>query len=80
MARALGRPFIGLDNSKGYNGAARKRLASLDGLTPDEMVARIERFVPAEGERADGFSKHKVVKRATRSRGWKPSGGSSAAC
>lgn len=58
VAAALGRPYIGLDNSQFYNESARKRLATLDGLTTEEKLGRIERFSPADGERADGFKKH----------------------
>lgn len=62
VAKALGRPYIGIDNSTAYNLAAQDRLATLEGLGSEAMAAKIERFVPAEGERADGFKKHNVVK------------------
>lgn len=61
VARALGRPYIGLDNSPLYCETAQKRLATLDGLSAAEMIKKIKRFVPAEGERSDGRLTHKVV-------------------
>lgn len=54
VARALGRRFIGLDQSPLYCDSARSRLARLDGLTPEEMRGAINRFCPKPTERSDG--------------------------
>lgn len=58
VAKALGRPYIALDNSPLYNGvdAAQKRLATLDGLTATEKAKRIERFVL---DKEHGMPKHR---------------------
>lgn len=61
VARALGRQFIGIDNSPLYCDAARRRLSALDGLDPDQMLTRIERFVPFDGERVDGRVSHRKI-------------------
>ena len=56
VAKALGRGYIGLDNSPLYNAAAQKRLATLDGLTATERVKQIERFML---DTEHGMPKHK---------------------
>lgn len=63
VAHALGRKYIGIDNSDLYNAGARKRLATLDGLSAEERRARITRFVPTA--RNDGYSTHNTLKPKT---------------
>lgn len=60
VARAMGRKYIGLENSLLYNESAARRLAKLDGLSLDEMRKQITRFIPAS--RVDGFQKHMTLK------------------
>jgi len=55
VARALGRHYIGIDNGPSYAAASQKRLATLDGKTPEEMRAMIKRFAVDPGERTDGY-------------------------
>jgi len=55
VAKALGRSFIGLDNSPLYCETARKRLATLDGLSAEEMEAKVKRFIVPEDQRTDGY-------------------------
>lgn len=54
VAKALGRQYIGLDNSPHYCESAIRRLNALEGKTPQEMIAMITRFKPDPAERADG--------------------------
>ena len=62
VAKALGRHYIGIDLSPLYCRTAERRLAALDGLTPEQMQARIERFLPVDGERVDGRTAHRKRK------------------
>lgn len=60
VAAALGRKWIGLDSSPLYNKSALERMATLDGLTDAEKLARVTRFVPVG--RSDGFEPHRNLK------------------
>jgi DNA modification methylase len=60
VADALGRPWIGLDNSQLYNDGANKRMDTLKGLTASEKLSRITHFVPVG--RTDGFEQHCKIK------------------
>jgi site-specific DNA-methyltransferase (adenine-specific) len=42
VARALGRRYIGIDNGPNYVVTARKRIATLDGLRPVEMLKKLD--------------------------------------
>jgi site-specific DNA-methyltransferase (adenine-specific) len=55
VARALQRHYLGIDNGPTYVEYAQRRLATLDGQSPAQMRAMIQRFtVPAE-LRNDGW-------------------------
>jgi hypothetical protein len=67
VAKALGRHFIGIDDSPLYCASAKRRLAKLDGMSPAQLEAGVERFVPVEGERNDGRQNHRKATGVTSS-------------
>ncbi len=62
VAAAMGRRFIGIDLGPNYCETARRRIASLEGLTAAEKRAKIDRFTVGLDERADGWGKRKHPK------------------